>query len=126
MTVLRLAAEFLCWPLWVEPEDDIAHNTEPASLPISRTLAQAIADWGDAYDLTLDQDYPPWSGFPDEPTAALWLQRGAELACGLEQEIARSGLPYTVSYGHAGCLPSAFVREHSLPAPEEPDGFGPR
>ena len=25
-----LMAEFLCWPLWVEPEDDIAHNTEPS------------------------------------------------------------------------------------------------
>lgn len=122
MTV-HLMAEYLCWPLWVEPEGDIKHNTDPSKLPISRGLAQAIVAWGDDHDLTLDQEYPPWSGFPDEPTATLWLQRGAELTSDLKQEVARSGWAQEVRYAHAGCPPSAFVGKLPDEAPEQtPDG----
>jgi hypothetical protein len=79
----------------------------PASLPISPSLVQALDAWSEAHERTLNQTYPPWSGFPDASTADAWLRAGAELAARLQEELADQG--YRVEYAHASDKPSRLV-----------------
>jgi len=74
---VKLMAEYECWPLWgVEPD---VGNIDPAELPISDTTREALDRWAAAYDATLDQDYPPDSGFPDEESETAFELEGLRL-----------------------------------------------
>ncbi|MFC5344152.1 hypothetical protein ACETK8_18575 [Brevundimonas staleyi] len=70
---IRLAPEFGCWPLW---DDESGDYLDPAALPLPPALAERIARWDDAYQATLDPDYPPDSRFPDAAAEAVWRAEG--------------------------------------------------
>ena len=72
----RLAPEFGCWPIW---DDATGDNLDPAELPLSLALVERIRRWDDAFQATLDPDYPPDSRFPDKAAEAAWRAEGNAL-----------------------------------------------
>jgi hypothetical protein len=107
VTDLRLVAEYGCWPLWEVPETGISTNVDPGSLPIPTSLAEDLVEWRDAYERTLNDEYPPRSGFADSESAAAWLRFGSELAARLQAALANAG--YRVEYAHAREAPARHV-----------------
>lgn len=107
MPCLRLAAEYGGWPLWETEDSDIATNVDPYSLPIPRSLADDLAAWSETHEATLDQDYPPDSGFPTEEAAEAWLRAGSDLATRLR--LALQGQGYRVEYTDPSGAASAWV-----------------
>lgn len=107
MPVLRIEADFGSWPLWETEASDVATNVDPHSLPIPRDLADELEAWGEAYQATLNEDYPPESGFRSEEAATVWLREGSDLAVRLARALRGQG--YRVEYPYAGVTPSALV-----------------
>ena len=85
--------DYQCHPTWQPGNDE--YNVDPATLPISRGLADGLSAWGDDYDATLVLGDPASSGFPDEATAIAFADRGARLARRLAAELAGG---YRVEY----------------------------
>ncbi|MCY4137170.1 MAG: hypothetical protein OXF56_02755 [Rhodobacteraceae bacterium] len=65
---IKLMADYDCWPLWNLTEVD---NVDPETLPLSIATKQALSDWQQALDRTLNRDDPLQSGFetPEEEVA---------------------------------------------------------
>jgi hypothetical protein len=58
---IKLWADYGSYPIWAVDEID---NIAPEELPLSQETIERLNAWQDAYDRTLNQDYPPLSGFP--------------------------------------------------------------
>lgn len=58
---IKLWADYGSYPIWGVDEID---NIAPEELPLSQETIERLNAWQDAYDRTLNQDYPPLSGFP--------------------------------------------------------------
>lgn len=72
-------ADYHCYPLWnVSPGEcgDIAPN----EIPISKELQQRLLTWAAIYNETLDQDYPPSSGFKNSQEESEFSNEGKKLA----------------------------------------------
>jgi hypothetical protein len=94
VTAIRVRAEYECWPLWhTGPED--YDNIDPETLPITAGLADDLNEWAAEFDRTLNQDYPPDSGFENPDDEQRWAERGRELAVRLRAELDDS---WTVLY----------------------------
>lgn len=84
--LMKLMADYQCFPLW-EALDDGTHNVNPDDLPLTADLKSALRNWSASYDRTLNQEYPPDSGFasPAEEEAfeaegrRLWKELQAQL-----------------------------------------------
>jgi len=85
MRTLRLMAEFGTWPLW-EPGSD-HYAVDPETLPISRALKFALKAWADAWDRTLDQNYPPDSKFASPADEEAFEREGRRLRAALQAEL---------------------------------------
>lgn len=107
MPCLRLGAEYGSWPLWETEGSDIATNVDPYSLPIPRSLADELVAWGETHEATLDEDYPPDSGFRTEQAAEAWLRAGSDLATRLRLALQEQG--YRVEYTYPSGAASALV-----------------
>jgi hypothetical protein len=59
--VLKLMPDYHCFPLW--KADGEIGNVDPDDLPLTNDLKAALRAWASAYDKTLNQEYPPDSGF---------------------------------------------------------------
>lgn len=91
MKVLKLMAEYGCFPLWgVSPE---VGNIDPDELPISYQLKRDLDSWALKYDKTLDVSYPPDSGFLSESEEAEFRREGE---CLLERLKLELGAGYSV------------------------------
>jgi hypothetical protein len=83
--------DYHCFPLW-ELLGDGLHNVDPEKLDISTELRVALSNWASSYDRTLNQEYPPDSGFatPTDEEAfeaeglRLWKQLQAELGADVQ------------------------------------------
>lgn len=60
---------------------------EPETLPITDDLINRINEWSAIFDTTLNQDYPPESGFENYEAAEKFLQTGHEIADKLQSEL---------------------------------------
>ncbi len=78
--------EYNCWPLWGVGE---ATNIDPSSLPIASTTIEKLQQWANAYDQTLNQDYPPDSKFKSEDERIRFNLLGRELLQALRNELGR-------------------------------------
>jgi hypothetical protein len=78
-------AEFGTWPVW-EPGGD-PYAVDPETLPISRALKDALKTWADAWDRTLDQNYPPDSKFASAPDEETFEREGRRLRAALQGEL---------------------------------------
>jgi hypothetical protein len=93
MKTVKVMADYESFPLWAT--DDEVDNIDPASLPISAGLAEALLQWADAYDATLRPDDPAASGFADPTAERAFYADGLSLAQRLAGEL---GGAYQVEY----------------------------
>jgi len=59
--VLKLMPDYQCHPLW-KAGGEIG-KVSPDELPLANDLRAALRVWASVYDKTLNQEYPPDSGF---------------------------------------------------------------
>lgn len=78
--------EYECFPIW-EASPNKFGNIDPRSLPISANLANELLLWAAQYEKTLDQEYPPWSGFATQSEADAFERKGYDLLASLKQEL---------------------------------------
>jgi hypothetical protein len=117
MQVITVRAEFHCSPLWMDVDPWNLDPREDLGLPDD--LADEWDRWAKDYDATLDQDYPPWSGFPDVASADEWLRRGERLTA--RTAGALPAQQYEMIYAFAGHLPERYLatREGGLGQPRD-------
>jgi hypothetical protein len=86
-------ADYCCgFPLSIVDEDGHRQVRNPASLPISEALIAGLADWKDRFDETLNQQYPPESGFGSPDAEDEFYADGLRLAAALAIELLDSHL----------------------------------
>jgi hypothetical protein len=102
---LQVLSDYECFPVW-RPGPASVENVDPATLPVSEELAAALMRWAEEFDATLNQEYPPDSGFPLERDRDAFLQRGRDLAGRLAREL---GPGYQVTYQGDGSIPEQLV-----------------
>ena len=89
--VLKLMPDYQCFPLWLAGNE--FGNADPGSLPLSDELKIALNRWAQAYDLTLNQDYPPDSKFQSKveedafEAEAMRLRKELQIQLGTEFKI---------------------------------------
>jgi hypothetical protein len=98
-------SDYQCFPVW-RPGPSGVDNVDPSTLPVSEELAAALMRWAEEFDATLNQDYPPDSGFALERDRDAFLQRGRDLAGRLAREL---GPGYQVTYQGDGSIPEQLV-----------------
>ena len=86
MRVLKLMANYDCFPLW-EASPGIVGNVDPATLPISSNLRNLLHAWAKAYNLTLNKDDPLQSGFSSPEDELRFKEDGHKLAGLLQAEL---------------------------------------
>lgn len=72
MKIIKLSTDYHCWPLWGVSPNELG-NINPNDLPISEELKNKLNEWADIYDSTLNQEYPPNSGFDSKEQEQLFL-----------------------------------------------------
>lgn len=86
MKHIKLMADYQCYPLWnVSPGE--SGDIDPSELPISKGLQQHLLKWVAIYNETLDQDYPPNSGFKTQELEIKFKVEGERLAECLKVEL---------------------------------------
>jgi hypothetical protein len=95
---IKLWADYGSYPLWGVDEVD---NFAPEELPLSSETIADLHQWQDSYDATLNQDYPPLSGFSSAEVEANFKQEGVQLWKQLRQELSAE---YEVYYQINGQL----------------------
>lgn len=83
---LKLMADYDCYPLWGQGETGV-DNVDPADLPISPGLRDALEAWAQRYDDTLDRDDPRRSGFHTPEAEAAFKAEGEVLLGRLKAEL---------------------------------------
>ena len=73
---IKLWADYGSYPLWGVDEIE---NFAPEELPLSEDTIQRLHQWQNTYDATLNQDYPPLSGFLNAEAEARFQQEGVQL-----------------------------------------------
>lgn len=94
--LLRLSAEYGCWPVWDQTRD-VGANLDPEDLPISAALRHRLVRWSEAHARTLDEAYPPDSAFATAEEERRWVEEGRALRAALEEEL---GPGVRVEYRH--------------------------
>jgi len=92
--LMKLMADYECFPLW-EVLDDGTMNVNPDDLPVAGDLKAALRIWAASYDRTLNQEYPPDSGFTTPEEEAAFEAEGRRL---WEELQAQLGPEYKVVY----------------------------
>jgi len=78
--------DYGCHPLW-HYKDDLVGEIDPRSLKISEELILELSAWALEYDKTLNQNYPPDSGFESEESETRFIGHGLKLARKLKNEL---------------------------------------
>lgn len=84
--VVRLAAEYGCFPLWL-PTDSGVDNIPSSALPISEALAAEVQCWSEEYEVTYDPDDPLNSGFSSTREKLAFTEKGRSIAQRLAEEL---------------------------------------
>lgn len=85
---LKLMADYGCTVLW-HADDDKVGPVDVDTLPLSSNLREALGKWAEWYDSTLDQEYPPNSGFGTPEEAATFEAEGRRLWRELTNELGK-------------------------------------
>jgi hypothetical protein len=70
---IKLWADYGAWPLWGIDEID---NIDPAEMPLSLETINRLKAWQEAYDVTLNQEYPLWSAFESQEAEEAFKREG--------------------------------------------------
>ena len=90
---VKLMPDYHCSPLWAADEVELG-CLDPDELPISVALKRALWSWAAAYDRTLNQEYPPDSGFSSRADAQAFQREGARLWNELQRELPATRVSY--------------------------------
>jgi hypothetical protein len=115
MRILKLMADYGCWPLWDGRPDHVG-PVDPADLPITAELMHALKAWAARYDATLDCATPQQSGFANEAAAQRWIDDGQVLATQLRDELDAGQWTITYFQEHtvaANMVAEPFVEHHT-------------
>jgi hypothetical protein len=82
---IKLWADYGSYPIWGVDEID---NIAPEELPLSQQTIDRLNAWQDAYDQTLNQDYPPLSDFSSPQVKRNFEREGINLWQKLRVELA--------------------------------------
>jgi hypothetical protein len=93
MQAIKVMPEYGCFPLWHNDENEVG-NIDPDSLPISSLLVSQLNEWAADFEATLNQEYPPDSGFNKKETEVIFLTKGYELASALKAELGTVTVTY--------------------------------
>ena len=96
--VLRLLAEFACWPTWDYEDAELTENygpVDPNTLPISDSLKLDVIEWNREYQKLLDWSDPGSSGFKSTKTERSFYERGRVLADKIAQQMNNTIVVYT-------------------------------
>ncbi len=85
--LIKLMADYQCYPLWEYDELGLIGNLNPESLPISRSLIDRLDNWSSLYDKTLCLDNPVESGFSSYEDELYFKAMGEGLAKELKDEL---------------------------------------
>ena len=88
MKTIKVMPDYHCWPLWHAGEE--IGNIDPASLPLSGDLQDALLTWADAFDAILVMDDPAASAFASEEVEAEFDHHGRDLARRVAEELSGS------------------------------------
>jgi hypothetical protein len=95
---IKLMAEYGNTVLWgIDPADIGA--IDPEHLPLTADLKAALRAWANAYDKTLNHEYPPDSGFASPADEEAFEAEGRRLWKRLQAQL---GHEYEVRY-HGSC-----------------------
>ena len=97
IAALRLRPDYHCSPLWLpdgQALGEVGPDIDPDDLPLSPSLKQALWHWAAAYDRTLNQEYPPESGFPSRADAHAFQREGERLWNELRRELPATRVSY--------------------------------
>ena len=92
MPTVKVMADYHTFPLWSRDSGD---NIGPDDLPISPGLRDALRAWAARYDATLNEEYPPDSGFASAEEEHAFTADGLALARRVAAEL---GPGYQVEY----------------------------
>ncbi len=87
---IRVMADYNSWALWVGID-----NTRPVDVGLSSDLSESLDRWAQVYSSTLDQTYPPDSGFTTKLERELWVRWGLSLTEQVANQLGRE-----VAYCH--------------------------
>jgi hypothetical protein len=123
VTVIKVMADYDTFPLWRSGEGGVV-NIDPADLPITQALVQALTQWAQAYDATLDREYPPDSKFPSAAAEAEFHAAGERLARQLSKQL---GVWCLVEYvdGRPASTPSSETTGTPHPGRDNPERHNP-
>lgn len=94
--ILKLMTDYGCFSLWEYADDgDLIDNVNPDDLPLKADLKAALRAWANAYDKTLNQAYPPDSGFANPAEEEAFENEGRRLWTELQAQL---GPKYRVTY----------------------------
>ncbi len=91
--VLKLMPDYHCFPVWKAGGE--VGNVDPDDLPLTGDLKAALRAWAAAYDATLNQEYPPDSGFASPAEEEEFEAEGRRLWRELQAQL---GPEYQVVY----------------------------
>lgn len=92
MVTIKVEPEYNYYVLWNVEEADYLEGSD---LLLSIGLIDRIRHWQDTFDATLNQDYPPDSGFASPEEEIAFEQEGLAIA---EQIQAELGNDYEIYY----------------------------
>ncbi len=85
MRLLKLMADYECFPLWELSEN--VGNVDPDSLQISARLKADLMAWAELFDKTLNYDDPVRSGFSSTDEEDRFKEQGRLLGERLQAEL---------------------------------------
>ncbi len=93
--LIKLMPDYGVSPVWEFAGGDLIDNADPEYLPLTADLRAALRRWASAYDATLNQEYPPDSGFLSPADEDAFEAEGLRLWKELQAQL---GAEYTVAY----------------------------
>lgn len=79
-TMLKVMADWKCWPLWPVLDDGGVENPDPRELGLPGDLADRLLAWAGDYDAHIDQDDFNAPLFEDPADGRDFAERGLVLA----------------------------------------------
>lgn len=90
---IKLMPDYHCSPLWAADGVEVG-DMDPHEFPLSPKLKSALWDWATTHDRTLNQEYPPSSGFSSDTEESKFDREGRRLWRALEQELPNVKVSY--------------------------------
>ena len=79
MKYLKINAEYQCSPIWVSEDGEIYNNLNIEESPFDSNLKKVLLEWSNLFDKTLNQNYPPDSGFNSVNEEVEFEKHGLEI-----------------------------------------------